>query len=1051
MTVDEYLEQVRKQQGAPAPVARSTAAPIPAPSAAPTPRPSATPTPGIATRPTAPTPTPRASRYNTATAPTGDQPIDLSRGFFGSRGANAPAETSITRAAIAEDKPSLLAQFGGATMAGGTLAGAAQRTGAQLTQPGRSGANLPGANSPLLGGITNIAAGLAAGGKNIVDRLLKNPNPTAAGSDIEQAINMLKSGQFAQAGDIYSPFSPSQERWEAESQGDETAKFLSQHPLVNMAASFVGGFAEPVNYLGGPISQGLGKLATMTRAEKALSAVTQYLGMNRFGGVRNVGGVEGEAAVRNLLISPTQASGEAQAVRREIFGPNPTNEQKQQIVAASQGDKTYLGKPLSADVIARGLQLRTAIKNMDIDQLQRELIKPDDMFASEIYFPMQHAYVNKLLDPEQQLAEQNLRTGIFARSPIQQRAGTSAEDAESKVFKTLNEAATKGELRPDWDPAEQFQNWYSQRRQNILVNDRLSELPQSLRRDVNWSDFDLGQSEVSALGQTPEQRIGSLLRGSSAPKWNYELNRPTTDYEQMMHAIERNNELYANNSPYRVEMNIQGKTSGGKPLVRGETLQEIGSPILKRSLVSEEVAKVLKAVPNLGAQDAKGLGAILDSFNNLTRIGVLTNPIIHPGFNLLNNFLGAGGDLRDLVGISKELDAAAKAAGAHVEMGATKGIFGTPGARLETAPSELSPMQRIERAGTQMWEWNQRVVFDVAEKAFSNALYKKFIEKGMSPAEAGIQVRKAFGDSLNVSPTGIERTFNRLFFFYPWLKTIIPFWASTAIKNPGAVGRPINAMRTERLTAGDPNAQGERPTSDFTLYFGQNKEGNPRYWSVPLPQRILAQASTPITGAAKIATGQPGGLEEMFKGPSAMALGHLNPLAGTLYDMAYTGLRGAEDPTMGGNFHTIFDKDAPNKVKLQQAGAYLAQKLGGPIPLERQIAGLPDWLRQIQREGIDAGEALALSGGTEYTGTDPVTNKALYRARKVMERNLRLHKDDPDAMADDYASYATLRDSYVRPWAQGGEPSTPQPSSTPSTTTNDVDAYLKKVKAQQGL
>ena len=92
----------------------------------------------------------------------------------------------------------------------------------------------------------------------------------------------------------------------------------------------------------------------------------------------------------------------------------------------------------------------------------------------------------------------------------------------------------------------------------------------------------------------------------------------------------------------------------GKALTT-DVVRDIGSPALNASAIHPELAKfVATRITGTTAQDQHGFAKLLDSFNRLSRIGLITNPTVHVGWILTNGFLAAGGDLRDLAGISED-------------------------------------------------------------------------------------------------------------------------------------------------------------------------------------------------------------------------------------------------------------------------------------------------------------------------------------------------------------------------------------------------------------
>ena|GEM_PF-5531395 len=406
--------------------------------------------------------------------------------------------------------------------------------------------------------------------------------------------------------------------------------------------------------------------------------------------------------------------------------------------------------------------------------------------------------------------------------------------------------------------------------------------------------------------------------------------------------------------------------------VRAAAAIDATSPTLKASSIHPELAHFLQ---DAGAphEAAQGVAAWIDNMNRFTRLGIIANPVNHVAWNLLNNYLGAGGDVAALSPASKvniwrdsapEWEALAKHYGAIVPH-APFVFGGTPARILTSTMDELSPAEKAGKAITNVWGANQKLVFSTFERRFATALFKTFVEQGKTAERAGIDVRKALGDYANV--TNAEHTLNRALFFYPWLKTIIPFWIKSGASHPQTWNAPMESISRWNAGLKDPNS-GHTPP--FTIYLG-NHNGHERYASLPFPQRIISD----FTGIGN--PHQP--LQNRLNATSNLAENHLNALLGTLLDVARTQYEPAKEPG-GANFHTLYDKNAPIKTQLEQLASNSAGNLIPPI-----VRGAPGAARDALTDPL---ALLGITGGYTYTRSQPAEEKAIWNVRNRMSRDV---------------------------------------------------------------
>jgi hypothetical protein len=406
--------------------------------------------------------------------------------------------------------------------------------------------------------------------------------------------------------------------------------------------------------------------------------------------------------------------------------------------------------------------------------------------------------------------------------------------------------------------------------------------------------------------------------------------------------------------------------------VRAADALRATSPTLKASSIHPELAKFLEDA-NAPREAAHGMAAWIDNMNRLTRLGIIANPVNHVAWNMLNNYLGAGGDVAALSPAAKvniwrdgapEWEALARHYGAITAQSAS--VFGGKASKILTSTmSELSPLEKAGKVVTNVWDANQKLVFDTFERRFATALFKTMVERGATPERAAIDVRKTLGDYANV--TTAEHSLNKALFFYPWLKTVIPLWLKTGAQSPQTWNAPMRGLQSWNAGMGDPNAG---QTAPFTAYLG-NHGGRERYVSAPFPQRIIGDIAS---------IGDPHQpLQHRLNSTANIAADHLNTLLGTLLDAARTLYETPKEPG-GGNFHTLFDKDAPIATQLTQLAANAGKKLVPPFAL-----GAPGAAKDALTDPL---ALLGVTGGYTYTRPEASQEKGISRLRHRMDRDV---------------------------------------------------------------
>ena len=427
--------------------------------------------------------------------------------------------------------------------------------------------------------------------------------------------------------------------------------------------------------------------------------------------------------------------------------------------------------------------------------------------------------------------------------------------------------------------------------------------------------------------------------------------------------------------------------------------QRIGSGEFEHTAVAKSLYDIFTTA-GAKPEQAKGIAVLFDTLNKWARVQIIANPTVHGVFNLGTHFLGSGGNPEFFIdGIWHNPDPAlaheAEQHGATVGMGpqtmgiARGGSASTPSdleqqsmAHLMTSEfGGLSASQKIDKVGSAGWEANQQVVFEGFEKRYATELYRMFTrDQHMDPFEAGTKVRQALGDYANVGG-GLDAALNRAFFFYPWMKTVVPFWVKAMGRPAGvqAALTPMDAIQGyNRDTGADP--------ADVAGSSYRMKLGNTIY-DAPLPSRVLDT----------IGSGDLAKVGNWFGG-------HLNPAIKSTFDTLYTALNKTPlDPNT--DFNAVYDKLAPAKERaLQALKFYGSQFAPGPAGIAKVVSG-------EQKGGPGALVAPAI-GGFSHPVPDKMKSKMAFALRLQMEKAVGdARKMGDEKLANDmYRLYTSLID-----------------------------------------
>ena len=758
------------------------------------------------------------------------------------------------------------------------------------------------------------------------------------------------------------------------------AQFFLAHPWLAGAADFATEFANPSNLLTAGVGRVVGAAARIPQVAQGLDELqaSTRLG-SRFAGLR----VAGRDVARAQNPNASAADLHAAAQRAEQWGRrvvnsggvadegayhqamsdfgNLTLDQQKEVVHRAQGNVTQTFDPATEARINKNAQ--SVVKNIwqaTRDQMKQGVIDPSKVYGREEMFPgvftgLSDVDAKAVADyargempeaerftPEvqergdllkEQLAKDEPPTknvsffpmaGAFNQpgrdeeyldfldhhmgggpGKIAERKGTAGLNFPSRTHQTLLDAQqnSKVGLRDDWSPAESYYRFLAQRSKNVELEKAMTDL------------IGTGMAKPAAE-RTAGDRFANVKDIQSTRMFGSPVLKETAAHQHVVNFLEE-----------------VGATKG-------------------------EASSFAHATTALG-RAAQALAPVYQTSQNVLRQSVIANPIIHAGWNLMGQYLAAGGDIRYLAGVNDAIARDAEKYGAITSRGAPRSISGGSDIALATRPiSDMNLGEQVQRRAAQAQEWNAKVVFDQAERRYSSALYQTFVKRGMAPEEAGNRVRQALGDYANVANAGMDKVAQQAFFFYPWLKTILPFWIKTGVTKP-QTWNPITAgIATHNELAGDPNA-GTNAESPFTLYTGSDKGGRPQYYSVPVVSRILTQIGDLVGGALT------NNRDEAKKGFQSLFLNRLNPAVGAALSAGQSIVSGTDQPEGPLGY-------APVLERLRAGIAGMGDFVPAPVKAAYDAAQVMLGKEDL-KPSVIAGE---LVGGTGYVSTTPAQKRA---------------------------------------------------------------------------
>lgn len=411
----------------------------------------------------------------------------------------------------------------------------------------------------------------------------------------------------------------------------------------------------------------------------------------------------------------------------------------------------------------------------------------------------------------------------------------------------------------------------------------------------------------------------------------------------------------------------------------------LGSPSGQDMALDESFADFIKAGEGdratLGNPEANAFWHTMQTLNRLSRAGIVVFPFVHGVNNLGMAYLAGDatrsirGDVPTLARIlsgrytpkpevlaravksgavtsspvrafagTRDAHALTTDAGELTDEVATRFGRSAPQSGSPEVQGKLGPIARAVKpfvrlgieADRRVYEPMNRWLFGTVEQGYAVDMFERFTNAGMSDGEAAIKVRNMFGKHGDLSAGERAAHLNHLFYFYPWMKTVVPYWTQKGVLDPKWWQAPVRAIQVNNEQQGY-----DDPAAPFTATAGRNADGSVRRLVVPIPQRVLA----PIADAARIpfdvAHGDFQGAREDASAPVGYITGHANVFAGGLLDAVQAAANGGRSHVPPWNLFATNPDDPGWKQGLEIANK-VAGRIAAPLSaVERAPAGGP--------------------------------------------------------------------------------------------------------------
>lgn len=318
---------------------------------------------------------------------------------------------------------------------------------------------------------------------------------------------------------------------------------------------------------------------------------------------------------------------------------------------------------------------------------------------------------------------------------------------------------------------------------------------------------------------------------------------------------------------------------------------EVGSPSAIYKALDQNIFDFLKSNPRANVElsnpEARNMFRYYGLLNQLSRASIVWLPVVHAVDNLGMHYVASGGKptqmLKILMGkrtFSPQMELRAERAGATAP---TRTLFGggesaheayTPASQLvaETKGGPLAKAIKGVEIGTKhRYEAFNNWLFDNVERGYRIDTFERLVKGGMSDGDAAREVNAAFGRVGDLSEAELAARANRIFYFYPWMKTVVGYWAKKGIADPKWWSTPTRAIEVNNQQQGF-----DDPSHPFTMTLGRRPNGDWRRYVVPLPQRVVGTLADVARLPVDVAQQNAGGFWEDAKSPLNFLTGHLN-------------------------------------------------------------------------------------------------------------------------------------------------------------------------------
>ena len=429
--------------------------------------------------------------------------------------------------------------------------------------------------------------------------------------------------------------------------------------------------------------------------------------------------------------------------------------------------------------------------------------------------------------------------------------------------------------------------------------------------------------------------------------------------------------------------------------------------------VQSDINHVLRALSFIGKLQRMGIVAFpfVHAFNNLGmqalqegetpgRLAAIYSGRYVPDPEVMERLTGAGykqGEMEKLFRMGKTGPHATTEPGLRRTIRAQK--VGAAATRAtgepaigEAASAIAKPAMAVGDAAAGAYANMNHWLFGTVQDGLAASAFERFTKplaqggEGMEDGPALLRVTKMIGDPSNISPLERAANLDKMFYFLPWMKTVIPFQLKHGLIDPKWWTSQVAGIRTNNELQGF-----DDPSQPFTATIGSKDDGTRIRAPIMTPQRVLGDAADAVRIAPDIAEGVSGN-KRGYLHALQDALAPVNYLSGHLVAPLQFADQARQAAMAAGSSEGLqalppWNPFAPPKgEKFPNAGSIagnMASEAFPPIEKARQIGDvlqggdIGDYLKQLP---IDAG--MSLFGSTPYerpAAADPI--QALIKRR----------------------------------------------------------------------